>query len=534
MNIRTKTLLTVLCAVITLIFTVYIVTSTIIMKSFAKLEDQKIRKNTEILLDVIKARLENMDVLTRDWAYWDDAYAFAQNRNPKFTQTAISPTTCKDTNSNFIIIINTTGEILFSQGFDFEKNKTSSVSKELKNILPQPQFTQLSDKNKRTLGLVVLPDGLLMISARGILKTDYSGPHKGAVIFARYLDTREVKRLSEMAHLDFTLFEVDSRHWDPRIQSLINKFEKNTELIIEPVKDHTINCYVQLEDIYQQPAAIFKIAMPRDIYQQGRKSFYLLFFAIAIIGIIYLIVTSYLVDRVILQRLIRFVEDINIIEKQADLTHRLQVSGTDEFSALSKSANNMLEALQKAENAKNSFLAVISHEIRTPITGIVGMLELLKTEALSFKQKKLITSALASVSILLGLVNDILDYSRLRAGKITLTPQPCQLSTLMQDMYQLAVSLAKPKQLEVHYLFPPAYVEHFFTVDEFRLRQVLMNIINNALKFTEQGSITLETKIIPKTSGQYTVNISIQDTGTGSRQRKWTLSLKYLNRQIHR
>ena len=373
MNIRTKTIVTVLGAVIILLLSIYIVSSTILTKSFTHLENQKIEKNTEVLLAVIKTRMENMDILARDWGFWDDAYNFMQNRNTQFALSAFSPSICKDTKCNFIIMTDTSGHIVFAKGYDFEKEKNIPIPDSLRELLKQPAITQQKDKNATTQGLLVLPEGILMIASRGILKTDYTGPSRGAIIFARYLDAREVYQFSQTAHLGFTLFEVDSNHWDPRISSIMNKFKTKTPLVIEPVSATTINCYVQLTDIFNRPAAIFRITTSRDIYQQGQYSFYLLFLAIAIIGIIYLGITVYIVDHAILRRLVHFVDDIKVIEKQATLTYRFKVDGHDEFAKLSECANSMLDALEQAENAKNNFLAVISHEIRTPINGIVGM-----------------------------------------------------------------------------------------------------------------------------------------------------------------
>lgn len=515
MNIRTKTLFIVLSAVIILLIAIYLVSATIIMRSFNNLENQKIKKNTEVLLDVIKTRLENMDILTRDWAYWDDAYTFVQNKNPYFAKKAISPSICKDSNTNFIVFTNKKGHILLSRGFDLEKNENMPIPQSIQELVTQPKMLDLPDKNSRTLGLLVIPEGLLMVSARGILKTDYTGPSQGTLLFARYLDAREIKTLSDMAHLDFSLFEIDNKHWDPRISALINKFHSKAPFVIEPVNKDLLNCYVQLQDIYQQPAAIFKISMVRDIYQQGRQSFYLLIIAIIIIGIIYFVIVSYIVDHDFLMKFMRFVREIKTIEKTANLTHRLPVIGNDEFASLSKSANSMLNALEQAENAKSNFLAIISHEIRTPINGIVGMLELLKTEKLTPKQNKLVNAASSSVKILLTLVNDILDYSKLQAGKISLSPVSFNLYSLLCDVQTIAEPLAEQKGLTFSLKFPPEYTMQYFYADEFRLRQVLMNIVNNALKFTVTGEICLEAILQAQDPEHVKLQLAIKDTGIG-------------------
>jgi PAS domain S-box-containing protein len=172
-------------------------------------------------------------------------------------------------------------------------------------------------------------------------------------------------------------------------------------------------------------------------------------------------------------------------------------------------------AAELANRAKSEFLANMSHELRTPLNGILGYAQLLLMgEGLSSAQKRGLDIIQQSGDHLLALINDILDLSRIEAGRIELASAPVELAPFMHAVCDVMRVKAEQKQLHFHFVSGggvPAAV----LVDERRLRQVLLNLLSNAVKFTEHGSVTLRVAAKPAPGNQVHLRLDVEDTGVG-------------------
>lgn len=196
---------------------------------------------------------------------------------------------------------------------------------------------------------------------------------------------------------------------------------------------------------------------------------------------------------------------------------RRQQRALEERQASLGQANHQLlvarQEAEKASKAKSEFMAVISHEVRTPLNGIVGLTDLLEEEVVKSAQgREYLSSLKVSTDALATVINDILDYSRIAAGKLDIVYESVSLDAFLNHFcssYRHR-STRSPVDFHCHVSSGLGHVR----VDPNRLRQVLMNLLNNAFKFTDEGSVTLEVAAIDKGSC-YQVGFSISDTGCG-------------------
>jgi len=169
---------------------------------------------------------------------------------------------------------------------------------------------------------------------------------------------------------------------------------------------------------------------------------------------------------------------------------------------------------EAATKTKSEFLANMSHEIRTPLNGVVGMLNLLEGTQLNTAQKDFVDTAFISAESLLGVINDILDFSKIEAGKLELETRSFNLENEINRSIMIFAPMANEKKLELIVRYDPN-APRFVIGDSIRLRQILNNLISNALKFTKKGHICVNNDCINSNDKEATFEISVEDTGIG-------------------
>jgi two-component system, sensor histidine kinase and response regulator len=172
------------------------------------------------------------------------------------------------------------------------------------------------------------------------------------------------------------------------------------------------------------------------------------------------------------------------------------------------------EAAESASQAKSSFLARMSHEIRTPMNGVLGMTELLLETGLTSTQRKYAETVQRSGQNLLGIINDLLDFSKIEAGKLELENVDMDLRRTIEDVVDLLAERAHVKGLELACSIPADLVTHV-RGDPLRLGQILNNLVGNAIKFTEQGSVVIRVAGLEETAQNVTMRFEVTDTGAG-------------------
>lgn len=168
----------------------------------------------------------------------------------------------------------------------------------------------------------------------------------------------------------------------------------------------------------------------------------------------------------------------------------------------------------KSATFKTQFLANMSHEIRSPLNGVIGMLNMLKTKSLSNKQLEYVEIAEHSADHLLGLVNMILDHSKMEAGKMKLEQYPINLKKELSKLIRLFEYRIKDKNIELHFIFDDGIVSNVLA-DNLRLQQVLINLLDNAIKFTPKGDVRLEVKLLNIVDGVQYLGFNVMDSGIG-------------------
>ncbi len=191
-----------------------------------------------------------------------------------------------------------------------------------------------------------------------------------------------------------------------------------------------------------------------------------------------------------------------------------QVGRVMERKRAEEALRHALDAADAANRAKSDFLANVSHEIRTPMNGVIGMTELLMETSLTAMQREYLTLVQASGESLLDLINDILDFSKIESGKMELESIPFELRESLGDTMKLLGTRAHKQKLELAFSVAED-VPDFLLGDPARLRQIVVNLVGNAIKFTLEGEVVLRVNTTSKSDDEVQLEISVSDTGIG-------------------
>jgi signal transduction histidine kinase/DNA-binding response OmpR family regulator len=515
MTLRRRTLLIIGVTLVGLNTALYQISTTLLLGSSIQAEEQNTRQVMDGVLNVFSQHTTQFNERFTDWSSWDDTYQFVADLNVQYIQSNLIEAQLKNLKVNLILYVTPSGRTIFGTGFDLEKQKKLPIPLALKPLLKRDSRLL----SAHTTGLIVLPEGVMMIASRPILTSKGEGPSRGSFIVGRYLNTAELAELSKIIHQPLTMEQVSQSSIaaeGQRVKSINPRFP---DVLIQRLNEETIAGSVILNDINGQPAVVLRTENQRTIYQQGLATTRYLTSAILIVGLVFGVVTLLLLEKLVLARLARFNNEVKQIGIAGNLSRRVTVVNRDEISSLATSLNTMLDQLERyqmerqqtaialkdakeaaeaANRSKSAFLANMSHELRTPLNAIIGYSEMLQEEVTDLDQEDLIPDLQrinGAGQHLLGLINDILDLSKIEAGKMDLYLETFDLPSLIQEVVSLVKPLAQKNNNTLHVHYSPTIGT--LHADLTKVRQNLLNLLSNAAKFTENG--TIELKVEPTT-----------------------------------
>ncbi|MEG4501610.1 CHASE4 domain-containing protein [Microcoleus sp. F10-C6] len=351
MKLRRKTLSIIGITIAGLTGILYVASSSILLGSLIKAEEQEATQVVKGVLSVFGQTADDFNSRFADWSAWDDTYDFIQNRNSEYIDSNLIPEGLANIRVNIALFVNTSGKIVYGTGLDSQKLKLTPVPEALKRrISLSDPLLQHPNAKSSLAGILLLPSGPILITSRPILTTKSTGPIRGTLIFGRNLDAAGIAKLSKITRLPLIVHSVNEARLPADFQQAREKLSEKKPILVRPVSEESIAGYALIRDIYNQPALLLRVDIPREIYRQGQMSLLYLLVSVALAGVGFVGCTLLLLERLVLSRLSGLAKAVNRVSSSQDLSVRLPVTGEDELSDLAHTINGMLSAIAIAES----------------------------------------------------------------------------------------------------------------------------------------------------------------------------------------
>lgn len=652
MPVRRKTLVILAITISAFVGILYVASRTILLSRFSEIERDAVRRDVDRSTAALAGELGAMDALNLDNSSWDAAYAFMAHPTPQFIASSFGQAPVGsfiDQHDDFLMFVSPSGVIVGDKNFDLAPGDYAVLLRNMRaRLVPGSPLIQNPLSSNPLDGLLMLPEGPLLIADRPVLPSRGQGTPRGLLLVGRFWDAAELQRMEQQTRLNLSFHSVSNSSMPPDFAAALAHLPFAGPVYVQPLDGPAIAGYTLVADVYGKPALLLKAEIPREIYQEGRLS--ILHFALALLlaGVVLGGIVQLLLEKSVVSRLAALNATAEQIVVGVDASNAGIRTGRDELATLGNAVHRMIDAVHRSEEQRDEsearhrifmnnlpaiaairdeqgryiyfnepmarifhfdsehlekplerswptaeideqlrnhdqevlrllrpmefeervptpdgaehywlalrfpltspngqiligmvavditarkraeaelrmareqaeisfrtkamFLESVSHEIRTPINGVIGMTDLALDSGLTPEQREYLTVVKSSARTLLSLFNDIIDFSQMEAGTLDFEHIDFNLPAALDSIIRSQAPAARESKLELSSNLDAA-VPEAICGDPSRLRQVIVNLLQAAMKVTPAGEIALSVYAEMQTEEEVVLHFSIR------------------------
>ena len=349
MSLRTRTLLTIGLTAVLLMALMGLLFSQTLLRAFSEAELQDTERDVQHAQTFLEDELRAIGILNHDWASWDDTYAFIEDANPAYIRSNITDETFRNTHLNLMLFVHASGRVVFARAYDLEAEEEAPVPQGVYDALPV--LTRATEEGLRNL--LLLPEGVLLVTARPILTSEGRGPARGTLIFGRYLNSVTMGRIRTHLGLTVTAHRADRpEEWPDDLQVIYPELSPDSPIRARALDKSRIAGYGLMTDLYGRPALVLRTEGPREIYARGLLALRYLVGTVTALALLVALAAMLQLDRDVLARLASLAAQVRAIGAGGEIRGRVALRGRDELADLARAFNETLDALEQARRER--------------------------------------------------------------------------------------------------------------------------------------------------------------------------------------
>ncbi|MCA9289108.1 MAG: response regulator [Phycisphaerales bacterium] len=525
MGLSRKTGLVIGAALGVLILAVATVCVTVVMDGYRRLEREFAVRNAARLRESITHLHTQLQVKASDWSCWDDTYEFMADRNEAYVESNLNSESIESLGLWGMAFADNDGRLLLARGPEEDEYGQVHPDARFVDLIQGSGWLSAPERiGDGVHGLLRDGDTVALVAMLPILTSEREGPSRGTLVFAQLLDEEIRGELETLIQVDVRLEPID---------------EPGDELAGSPgistsTTAKTISAQTTIAGLDGVPILRSSITMPRDILATGWNTVRLTILAVLACGLALWMVMDRALRRLVLDRVFRLSNELSGIASARESALRVGVDGSDELGSLARGINAMLQALdskaeelrqareaaEAATESRTQFLAAMSHEVRSPLSALLGCAQLMEDDSLSPERRRAeLAAVLRNGRHMLSVVNDLLDHSKLEAGRMTIEHVEFAPGGVVVEACEMQSGAAEAKGLDLSVAIDPG-VPTRISADPTRLRQIVLNLVSNAVKFTPSGSVRVRVSAEEPDAGVdgargAMLAVDVTDTGIG-------------------
>lgn len=349
-SLRTKVSVVLFLTTAVLLGVILLVARNLLLDSYLRIEHDDQVTNVQRVQDAISGKIAQLDLTVRDWSRWDDTYTFIADQNEAYRTANLGLESIANLEINAMIFLDTQGNIVYKKQLDVDRATELESNSLDAYFFTHPDVLRHNVDDGSVTGLLQIPEGVMMFSARPIIRSDGSGPVRGTLVFLKYIDDPVLDNLREQTHLDFQLFHYVDADIPADVKAIAPKLVSDDAIIVVPLSVEISEAFALLSDGDGQPIFILELESPRAVFLNGQKTIGAFTLIFVIFSILFYLIVAALLELVVLRFLIRLNSDLKRIRETKDKMGRVEVLVADEIGDLALSINALLAELAVVQN----------------------------------------------------------------------------------------------------------------------------------------------------------------------------------------